>query len=131
MLEEQIRKISGIHFFISCITGTTTNVKTSSNIARPGFTYFTVSRKNLKANETVLFSCLHDTGMNASVTRISSIKKSLDEECAIIQGLKQVFKVTNIIFSYFKRTQRQIRDSVRHAIWTSFMKKKLLALSYY
>ena len=58
----------------------------------------------------VLFRCLHDTGMVPSVTRISSIKKSLDEECAMIQILKKVVKVTKIIFPYFKRTQRQIRD---------------------
>ena len=57
------------------VTGTTTNTKTSSNTAQPGIAYFIVFRKNLKANETVLFSCLHDTGMNASVTRISSNKK--------------------------------------------------------
>ena len=127
LLKEQIRQISGIQFFISCITGTTTNTKTSLNIARPGIAYFIVFRKNSKANETVLFSCLHDTGMDASVTRISSNKKSLDEECAMIQGLKQVVKVTKIIFSYFKRTQRQFRNPVRHTIWTSFVKKESIA----
>ena len=31
LLEEQIRQISGIQFFISCVTGTTTNTKSSSN----------------------------------------------------------------------------------------------------
>ena len=127
LLKEQIRQISGIQFFISCITGTTTNTKTSLNIARPGIAYFIVFRKNSKANETVLFSCLHDTGMDASVTRISSNKKSLDEECAMIQGLKQVVKVTKIIFSYFKRTQRQLWNAVRHTIWTSFVKKESVA----
>ena len=50
-------------------------------------------------------------------------KKLLDEECTMIQGLKQVLKVTKIIFSYFKRTQRQFRNPVRHTIWTPFVKK--------
>ena len=107
LLEEQIRQISGIQFFISCVTGTTKNTKTSSNTARPGIAYFIVFRKNSKANETVLFGCLHDTGMDASVTRISSNKKSLDEECAMIQDLKQVVKVIKFVLCYFKRTQRQ------------------------
>ena len=96
----------------------------SSNIARPGIEYFIVCRKNSKANEAVLFSCLPDTRMDASVTRISSNKTSLDEECAVIQGFKQVVKVTKIIFSHFKGTQRQFRNPVRHTIWTSFTKKK-------
>ena len=65
--------------------------------------------------------------MDASVTRISSNKKLLDEECAMTQGLKQVVKVTKIIFSYFKRTQRQFRNPVRHTIWTSFVKKESIA----
>ena len=116
LLEEKIVQISGIQFFISCVTGTTTNTKTSSNTARPGISYFIVFRKNSKANETVLFSCLHDTGMDASVTHISSDKKSYDEECAMIQGLKQVVKVIKFVFCYFKRTQRQICEPVRQKI---------------
>ena len=120
LLEEQIRQISGIQFFISCVTGTTTNTKTSSNTARPGIAYFIVFRKNSKANETVLFGCLHDTGMDASVTRICSNKKLLDEECAMIQGLKQVVKVIKFVLCYFKRTQWQICEPVR---------QKILALS--
>ena len=67
--------ISRIQFFISRITGTKINTKPSSNIARPGIAYFIVFRKNSKANETATFSCLHDTGMDASVTRINSNKK--------------------------------------------------------
>ena len=103
LLEEQIGQISEIQFFMSCVTITTTTTKTSSNTARPGIAYFIVFRKNSKANETVLFSCLLDTGMDASVTRTSSNKKSLDEECAMIQGLKQVVKVIKFVFYYFKK----------------------------
>ena len=103
LLEEQIGQISEIQFFMSCVTITTTTTKTSSNTARPGIAYFIVFRKNSKANETVLFSCLLDIGMNASVTRTSSNKKSLDEECAMIQGLKQVVKVIKFVFYYFKK----------------------------
>ena len=117
------------NFFMSCITGTTTNTKISSNIARPGIAYFILFRKNSKGNETVLFSYLHDTGTDVSVTRISSNKISLDEECTVIQGLKQVVKVAKIIFSYFKRTQRQFRNPVRHTIWTYFVKKESIAIT--
>ena len=60
------------------------NKKTLSNIARPGIAYITVFRKNSKANETVVFSCLHDTVIDALVTRISSNEKLLDEKCAMI-----------------------------------------------
>ena len=74
LLEEQIRQISGIQFFISCVTGATTNTKTSSNTARPGIAYFIVFCKNSKANETVLFSCLYDIEMDAPVTHISRNK---------------------------------------------------------
>ena len=65
--------------------------------------------------------------MDASVARISSNKKVLDEECAMIQGLKQVVQVTKIILCYFKRTQRQFRNPVRHTIWYSFVKKESTA----
>ena len=65
--------------------------------------------------------------MDASVTRISSNKKSLDEEYAMVQGLKQVFKLTKIILSYFKRTQRQFRNPVRRTMWTSFVKNESIA----
>ena len=123
----RVRQISGIQFFISCITGTTTNTKNLSNIARPGIAYFIVFLKNSKANDTILITCLHDTRMDASVTRISSNKKALDEECAMIQGLKHVVKVTKIILAYFKRTQKQFCNPVRHAIWTSFVKKESIA----
>ena len=75
MLEEQTWQISGIQFFISCVTGTTTNTRTSSNTAQPGIVYFIVFHKNSKANQTVLFSCFHDTRMDAFVTRIRSNKK--------------------------------------------------------
>ena len=115
------------NFFMSWITGKTTNTKISSNIDRPGIAYFILFHKNSKGKETVLFSCLHDTGMDVSVTRISRNKKSLDEECGVIQGLKQVVKVAKIIFSYFKRTQRQFRNPVRHTIWTYFVKKESIA----
>ena len=114
-------------FFLSCITGTTTNTNISSNNAQPGIAYFILFRKNSKGNKTVLFSYLHDAGMDVSVTRISSNKKSLDEECAVIQGLKQVVKAAKIIFSYFKRNQRQFRNPVRHTIWTYFVKKESIA----
>ena len=54
----RVRQISGIQFFISCITGTTTNTKNLSNIARPGIAYFIIFRKNSKANDTILITCL-------------------------------------------------------------------------
>ena len=123
LLEQQIRQISGIQFFISCINGTTTNTKSSSNIGRRGIVYFIVF-KNSKANETVLFSCLHDTGMDASVNRLSSNKKSLDEECALIQGLKQVIEVTKIIFSYFKRNHKGYSQPCQTCHMDFFCEKK-------
>ena len=43
------------------------------------------------------------------------------------KALKQVVKVTKIISSYFKRTQGQFRNLVRHAIWTSFVKIGIIA----
>ena len=128
LLEEQIRQISGIQFCISRTTGTTTNTKISSNIVRPGIEYLIVFRKNLKANETVLFSCLPDAGMDASVTRITSNKQSLGEGCAMIQGFNQVVKATKFIFCYFKRNQRHIHDPPRHPIWSFFFDFKLLTI---
>ena len=123
LLEQQIRQISGIQFFMSCIDGTTTNTKTSSNIARHGIAYFIVF-KNSKANKTVLFSCLHDTGMGASVNRLSSNKNSLDKEYALVQGLKQAVEVTKLFSLTLRETIAEIRNPARHAIWTSFVKEK-------
>ena len=122
-MEEKIREIPRIQLFTLSITGTPTNAKTLSNITEPGIAYFIVFHKNSKANEIVLFSSLYGTGMDASVTRISSNKQSLTQECAMKQGLKRVIKVTKFIFSYFKRIQRPICNSVRHSIGNFFVKR--------
>ena len=63
--------------FISRITRTTTNTETSPSIARLRIAYFIVFCKNSKVKETVLLSCLRDTGMNTSVTRINRWMKSV------------------------------------------------------
>ena len=128
LLEQQIRQISGIQFFMSCINGTTTNTKTSSNIARHGIAYFIVF-KNSKANKTVLFSCLHDTGMGASVNRLSSNKNSLDKEYALMQGLKQVVEVTKIIFSYFERNHSRDSQPCQTCHMDFFCERKILTLN--
>ena len=96
-LDKEVGKIEGVQFFISSITGTTTNKKNATS-TRPGVAYFIVYRKNSKANESAIFKCLHDSGMEASVTEIKSRNKSLEEKKGIIQGLEQVVKV---IFSIY------------------------------
>ena len=91
-LDERLRKIEGLAFFISTLTGTKTNSK-KDQAARPGVAHFVVFRKNSKANETSIFKCLHDSGVDANLAEIQCRKKSFDEKMKIVQGLKQVIKV--------------------------------------
>ena len=96
VLDEVISGISGIQFFISSVTGTTTNTNKTTSV-RPGIAYFIVFRRNSEANESAIFKYLHDSGMEATVTEIRS-KNSKDGNYSVLQGLKQVVKVNLVIF---------------------------------
>lgn len=89
-LDGVITNIPGVEFVISCLTGTTTNCRNIQSV-RPGIAYVVSFKRNVIACESGVFKAIHDSGMDATVSMIKSIKASKDP---ILQGLKQVVKVS-------------------------------------
>lgn len=90
-LDNLIASLPGVDFFISCITGTTTNTKNKESV-RPGVAYFIAYQWNSQTNETSIFKCLHDSGLEATVNTLKT-RSSKDEKQSLLQCLKQVVKV--------------------------------------
>lgn len=90
MLDDVISKINGVEFFISCITGTTTNCGNKINAIRPSIAYFLSFNKGISACEADVFQAIHDIDLDASV---STIKTNASKD-PVLQTLKQVVKVS-------------------------------------
>ena len=70
-LDQVISNVPGVQFFLSSITGTSTNSKKTATI-RPGISFFICYRKNSYANQMTIFQHLHDSGMDATVAAIKT-----------------------------------------------------------
>ena len=91
-------KMPGVHFFISCITGTVSQQADQTDGApaniKPGVSYFVVFSESVQTNETSLFSTLHDSGVEAMVTPIRTRGKKPTGKEKMLTWLKNVLKVT-------------------------------------
>jgi len=94
-LDGVITSIPGVEFVISCLTGTTTNCRNIKTV-RPGIAYLVSFKRNVIACESGVFKAIHDSGMDATVSMIKTIKASKDP---ILQGLKQVVKDHNSTYA--------------------------------
>lgn len=81
-----------MQFFISSLTGTTSNSKAKKDSARPGISFFICYRKNSGTNKMIVFQHLHDAGLDANVTEI---KTKGDSQTSMLQSLKLVVKVSD------------------------------------
>ena len=94
-LDDVLSNISGIQFFISCVTCVTTNAKSSEDCrgeTYPAIAYFIVYRENDECNETTIFAKLHNEEVEPGITpirvRVSSCQNRQTETAA-----KQLFQV--------------------------------------
>lgn len=74
LIDDVISKIPGVVFFISCVTGTTTNSKRqnieTSNKASPGVSYFICG---INVDVELVFAQLHDANFNVELSKVSDI----------------------------------------------------------
>lgn len=97
-MDEMIQEMDGVDFFLSSITGTTTNCKTSTQTKREGISYFIVYQATKTTTEETLFQNFHDNDIDAAITTIKT--KSTDTQEATLSMLKQVVKVYYFLFLY-------------------------------
>jgi len=91
-LDNKIKSLSGIRFFISCITGTCSNRMAAEN-AKAAISYFICCNNSGKTNEETIFGMTHDMNLIASVCTIKCRSKHEDPKERLLQQLKQVLKV--------------------------------------
>jgi len=94
-LDEVISKINGVEFFISCLTGTTTNCGNAVNAVRPAVAYFISFKKGISGCESEVFQAIHDIDLDATVSLI----KTSSSKDPVLQTLKQVVKDHNSTYS--------------------------------
>ena len=96
-LDEAILKMPGIHFFISCVTGTVSKPAGEQqlllNHVKPGVAYFITYSHSANTNEHSIFATMHDSGVEAMVTSIRCRGKSNNEKEKLLHNLKTVLKV--------------------------------------
>lgn len=96
-LDSIVAKVPGVEFFISAITGTSTNCGDQAQVSiRPGIGYLVSFSKNTMACEMGVFNAIHDSGMDATVSQIKTSKLSKDP---VLQCLKQVVKDHNSTYA--------------------------------
>ena len=102
-LDDALVTLPGIHFFLSCVTGTVSKTVGEANAEtghiRPGISYFIVFTESEQCNEQIVFAALHDSGVEPSVNLIRNRNK--DDSTQIVSSLKTVLKVIkcSLLFS--------------------------------
>ena len=74
-LDEQLAKMLGMEYFLSCVTVMKSNTKSSTVQASqtenfPGVAYFLVYRASEACNENKIFALLHNADMEPTITKI-------------------------------------------------------------
>ena len=93
MLDKKLASLPGIAFFISCITGTTTNRTVAKN-AKAAVAYFISVKAKSGTTEDVIFREFHDNNMDMNIATIKLKGKSVAPKDTILCQLKQVVKVS-------------------------------------
>jgi len=108
-MDRIIQELDGVDFFLSSITGTTTNCKSSTQTKRQGISYFIVYQTTKTTTEETIFQRFHDHDIDALITTIKTMSK--DSQEATLSMLKQVVKDHNSSFA-----TEVIKKSVEHCI---------------
>lgn len=96
--DDKLEESGKLKFFVSCISGTTTNsAQNVSTSARPCISYFLVFNKNA-TNEDEIFSIFHDNNFDPELKKIGKSSSTLnviqsDTKIDVMEELKKVVKV--------------------------------------
>ena len=99
-IDDRIQKIHGVHFLISCITGTKTNRKSSNGenaTVRPAISYFVCFTPSSSCGSNQIFDVLHDSGLHPEISTIK-VKGAGSEEDQLLKMLCSCFKDHNNTF---------------------------------
>lgn len=98
-LDKVIKGMRGIHFFLSCVTGTTKKGKRKSDesgaevVVSPAIAYFIAFTECHECNEDVIFATLHDSGTYPNVKSIRHVQKHEKYKDELLNCLKITVKV--------------------------------------
>lgn len=95
MFDDTLKKFDGVRFFLSCITGTKTNRKGSTEI-RHGIAYFIVFRQTEMTTVEKFFAAFHDSNLESRITKLSLKRDVEDREEQLENKLSQVVKVNTL-----------------------------------
>ena len=105
MFDDKLKNLSGVKFFISCITGTTSHALDKD--IRTGISYYICFNNTVDTDLEKIFALFHDNNFDVVVSKIKYKKIDDDIENLLVQ-LKQVVKVkfqllqvfTTIVFKF-------------------------------
>ena len=103
--DEQLKKIKGIKFFLSCISGTTSNNEGDGDGSRPCISYFIVYNNEM-IKEDEIFGAYHDNQLDPELKKVGSKKKTTQDKADIMRELKLIIKVNkcqNFFENYLTR----------------------------
>ena len=122
-IDDRIQALHGVHFFFSCITGTSTNKKGAAgntNQVRPAISYFICFSPSDDCNEKEFFNLVHDAGLHPEVSPIkvrNAREGDFDNNSAAVTLQKQLcaaFKDHNNAC-----IKRMVSDSNKHCLSTA------------
>ena len=92
--DEKLKAIKGIKFFLSCISGTTSNNETHEDGSRACISYFIVYNGEV-IKENKIFGAFHDNNLDPELKKVGSkaSKKSAQDKTEIMRELKLIIKV--------------------------------------
>ena len=109
--DEQLKKIKGIKFFLSCISGTTSNNEGDGDGSRPCISYFIVYNNEM-IKEDEIFGAYHDNQLDPELKKVGSKKKTTQDKADIMRELKLVIKVNKCQYFFENYLTRQCSNNM-------------------
>ena len=110
VLDEKLKLMGKTKFFISCISGTSTNSGDGDGESRPCIAYFIIYDSKLTSEEEI-FATFHDNDLDPQLKKISGYSKEPKPKSTIFKELKKALKVR--CFSFFNKLFCMFRFDLR------------------
>ena len=88
-IDEKLIATQGVQFFLSCITGTTSNKEKEKRSVSPGIAYYIAFSPTGACQETTLYNLIHDNGFDP---QMKVFKCSTDNADEVVQELGRCVK---------------------------------------
>ena len=108
IFDERLQKAKYVNFFISCLSGTSSNAHADETV-RPCVSYFICYGKDIDEEE--VFSLFHDSNFDPTIRKIGKQRKEENEKEAIFKELKTVLKVLKFQSTFVKKVGTTFLDN--------------------